>query len=227
MTMSWTCELCDRTLQLSSIKKNGHRCKFRRCQHCQAPFNSTVKRDLCYHSSGLCVVKVNRWGEESLSHVDLKDPRVVVAIRDDLMNALDIVYFDGKHPENRTLRKTNRSNDVLELYVDGWTINSFKQKLGEVKRVLARQLRVDIVPDSWNRGSPSKMQALFKRPLVASVEVVAERYNQAYRLERYTIEYQTKKVEVDNMIRNCGAAVCVAIRKMEELDKQLRSKWLV
>jgi hypothetical protein len=98
--------------------------------------NNTVNNHICI-----------RFGNENLDYIkEMReiDERVDMVIRC-LSDVVDYVYFNADHPENQTVRKTNKKTDLIEtrLNADEWEQDESHVVIRKIKETLEKAMNVE------------------------------------------------------------------------------------
>lgn len=179
-----TCVHCNKTF-LTRHGKNNH------SRTCRQPLNNQILNSQNNHSNNVVTNSHNttnnnqtnnitiRFGNEDLSYLQSKreiDERIDM-VAQCLSDVLDLVYFNSDHPENQTIRKTNKKTDLIETRVNNneWdheesrlVIPKIKAKLESVLNVKCEMMKASVFKDTLYLKSVRGLK---------SEENILEKYN--------------------------------------------------
>ena len=121
-----------------------------------------------------------KFGNEDMSYIEGRkevDERYAPALAC-FSDTLDLAFFNSDHPENQTVRKTNKKSDLIELRVnqDDWAPTESKVAIPKIKTKLASLLNVPIDCEMRNTNFKDMLHSKTQRGPI-SEEHILERHN--------------------------------------------------
>ena len=200
-----TCTHCHKRLLKSNVSRHLKRCKgvpTNTCVHCNKSFSTRHGKNnhsrTCRQEQKVTVNSHNtvtnshnitthnqtnnitiRFGNEDLLYLQSKreiDDRIDM-VAQCLSDVLDLVYFNSDHPENQTIRKTNKKTDLIETRVskNEWDHEESRLVIPKIKAKLETVLNVKC--DMMNASVFKDTLYLKSARGLKSEEHILEKYN--------------------------------------------------
>jgi hypothetical protein len=160
------CNACEKVMTKLNISRHNQICKgvpTNTCEYCFKYFYSLQgkcnHRKICKQNPANIppitrptiiqnINKIpNKFGNEDMSYLECRkevDERYAPALAC-FSDTLDLVFFNSDHPENQTIRKTNKKSDLIELRInqDDWEPTESKVAIPKIKTKLESLLNVN------------------------------------------------------------------------------------
>ena len=224
------CPVCLKTVK----HLQRHRCKgapSNTCTHCGLTFKhqQQLSRHKRMFPDGQCAVVTHDFGKENVEHLKtliFEDVRLKKAIECDILNALDIVHFDPEHPENHTIRKRNKRDDVLEIRCSNrWIPVSYKSTVAELKLNLENKLRLGSTPESWVQMTDNNLRGCLKRESCRTISDIALMYEEDSRELKCNAEIAEKKRKLMKDFESTMLSEDRKMRKLQTIENRCRTSW--
>ena len=138
--------------------------------------NNNITNHITNHITNITI----KFGNEDMSYIEgLKevDERYTPVLAC-FSDTLDLAFFNSDHPENQTVRKTNKKSDLIELRVnqDDWAPTESKVAIPKIKLKLEALLNIPIDSELRNTNFKDMLHSKTQRG-PRSEERILERHN--------------------------------------------------